>query len=1045
MADVISRVVITAVDQTAGAFAGAERSISGLAGKTDELSSISRVAGSALGAIGVSFSIAGAVGALQQIGSALISAEAQSAKFRATFTSIAGADSVGREMEFVRVTARQLGLDLDATATSYAKLAASSRGTALEGQATRDIFTAVSRAATALGLSTAETDGALLAISQMMSKGTVSAEELRGQLGERLPGAFNIAAKAMGVSTAELGKMLETGQVLAEDFIPKFTRALEEVGATAATTAGTSAKEFQRLKNEFQELWKVIADAGAATAIANVFRSIQQSIAGVSERIRLLRAENGGSLGFGGVLRLLDDDGRGTAQARYDAAEAKLRAGNLGMYERSQVVLERDAALADLQRVRNLNATQIGGQQEGGADDAERLAAMEAERKKVEELTTWYRNFNRDLSGQHKDYQANLSKLAELRARGIIQEGEYTERVKDLIKEQGGVKDALGARSRAEQEAERQAKKLTDAYFEALGINRDYSEKVRELETLYRQKRLTTDEYTAAVRRLAGEQPVVRENAKREEEAQRQATAADKERQVVIAQLTKMRQEAATAIGKELAEAEKNLAATREEISQIGLTKEQLANLTAQRVEEKAALVEQRIEQNGVVVATGEEYDALVALARKYREHAAEIRGGARLSAIADEAAKSKEAWTRQAGEIERSLTDALLRGFEGGKNFAQNLVATLKNMFGTLVLKPIIQAVVNPIAGTITAALGLPGTAAASGGMQAISAASGLGSLTSMASSFGGSIASLFGSGAATAAGVEGATALAIGAEASAVAGIAGGSGIAGTLAAIPGWGWAIAGLAALAGVLSKKRGGPKLGGSFDTGGVFGERLYTPSTADAEVSRLGSGVLQSIGDLAKELGGTGAQLGLALGFDTDPQGTASNRISSLLKTAGGQSLFSSINREVGRDDARLQGELANETARLVLAGLQASDLPAAVREYLSKVDIASFTAGQLDSVISGAKALLPQAEQSLLDKALADPGTYTAVSTEVRELVTITGDHVRIAKEQQEASLAFFQAATAAYTRLIELEEKVSAGVQRLADAATMTSVRPA
>ena len=83
---------------------------------------------------------------------------------------------------------------------------------------------AVSKAATTLGLSSSEADGALLAVSQMMSKGTVQAEELRGQLGERLPGAFQIAARAMGVSTSELGKMLEAGQVIAEDFLPQYWR-----------------------------------------------------------------------------------------------------------------------------------------------------------------------------------------------------------------------------------------------------------------------------------------------------------------------------------------------------------------------------------------------------------------------------------------------------------------------------------------------------------------------------------------------------------------------------------------------------------------------------------------------------------------------------------------------------------------------------------------------------------------------------------------------------------------------------------------------------
>lgn len=53
-------------------------------------------------------------------------------------------------------------------------------------------------AGSALALSKDQMDGVFLALGQMISKGKVQAEELRGQLGERLPGAFDMAAKAMG-------------------------------------------------------------------------------------------------------------------------------------------------------------------------------------------------------------------------------------------------------------------------------------------------------------------------------------------------------------------------------------------------------------------------------------------------------------------------------------------------------------------------------------------------------------------------------------------------------------------------------------------------------------------------------------------------------------------------------------------------------------------------------------------------------------------------------------------------------------------------------
>ena len=89
------------------------------------------------------------------------------------------------------------------------------------------IFESITKASGAMGLSVDAQERAFLALNQMMSKGTVSAEELKGQLGEALPGAFGIMAKAIGVTEKELGKMLQKGEILAADVLPKFAKQLE--------------------------------------------------------------------------------------------------------------------------------------------------------------------------------------------------------------------------------------------------------------------------------------------------------------------------------------------------------------------------------------------------------------------------------------------------------------------------------------------------------------------------------------------------------------------------------------------------------------------------------------------------------------------------------------------------------------------------------------------------------------------------------------------------------------------------------------------------
>lgn len=181
----------------------------------------------------------GGVG-LVALSSSLIKAGQGMDSLRLSYAAISGnSQAAGKEMQFVQKTADQLGLDLLTTAQAYKQLSASAMGTSLAGKQTQAIFTAVAKASTTLGLSADETSGALMAISQMISKGKVSAEELRGQLGERLPGAFQIAASAMGMTTSALDKALSDGTVYADVFLPKFAVALEQRFAGSAAKAAT--------------------------------------------------------------------------------------------------------------------------------------------------------------------------------------------------------------------------------------------------------------------------------------------------------------------------------------------------------------------------------------------------------------------------------------------------------------------------------------------------------------------------------------------------------------------------------------------------------------------------------------------------------------------------------------------------------------------------------------------------------------------------------------------------------------------------------------
>lgn len=202
--------------------------------------------------------------------------------------ALGGVQAAKQEYAFLLDVTKRLGLDLGASADGFAKLAAATKGTALEGQQTRVIFEGVASAAASLNLSAADTSGVMLALGQIISKGKVSMEELRGQLGERLPGAMTIAAKSLGVTTVELEKMVESG-IDSVQFMEKFGPAMVAAfGPTAQSNVNSLQGQVNLLKTEFEQLLVKIGQGGigqAAVAIMQDLRGALESVSGALDRL----------------------------------------------------------------------------------------------------------------------------------------------------------------------------------------------------------------------------------------------------------------------------------------------------------------------------------------------------------------------------------------------------------------------------------------------------------------------------------------------------------------------------------------------------------------------------------------------------------------------------------------------------------------------------------------------------------------------------------------------------------------------------------------
>jgi tape measure domain-containing protein len=205
------------------------------------------------------FSVVGvaAVGAFTK---SLFDAQVQMERTQALFTAGFAVQEQAAQFEFVTRLAREFGLNIVDLSQSYGRFAAAAKTSGLELDQLQDIFRGVTTAVKAMSLSAADADGVYRALFQMLSKGKVQAEELVGQLGERLPGALDIFARSMGVSTGELLKMVKNGEVMAKDTLPAFAEALRIHFQEAAEQASQNAQSsLARFSNSWTELKRLIA------------------------------------------------------------------------------------------------------------------------------------------------------------------------------------------------------------------------------------------------------------------------------------------------------------------------------------------------------------------------------------------------------------------------------------------------------------------------------------------------------------------------------------------------------------------------------------------------------------------------------------------------------------------------------------------------------------------------------------------------------------------------------------------------------------------
>ena len=181
-----------------------------------------------------------------------------------------------KSQQFLAETSKNLAIPQDVIVRQFTSLTASVKGAGKETRDAEKVFKAIAAGIRGTGGNLEDMKAAMRATSQVFSKGKVSAEELRQQLGERLPGAFTLFAESMGKTPAELDKALEQGKVTLDDFMKFAEKLFDTYGENAEILADSPAAAGDRLATAISELKDNLGEP--VSAIGAMFQNMSTTI-----------------------------------------------------------------------------------------------------------------------------------------------------------------------------------------------------------------------------------------------------------------------------------------------------------------------------------------------------------------------------------------------------------------------------------------------------------------------------------------------------------------------------------------------------------------------------------------------------------------------------------------------------------------------------------------------------------------------------------------------------------------------------------------------
>lgn len=210
-----------------------------------------------------------------------------------------GPIAYARNLDFLKEAGDRVGVAIRELGTPFARFVLAGTSAGFTVQMMREDFEKLTGAARNFGLTSANVQGVVRALEQSLSKGQFMAEEVRLQLGDRLPIAMQAMARATGKTTAELNKMFEQGELMTDKYFRPFVQALFDMSGgqnALARSSQSMTAELGRLSNAFLFAAEVIGENGFNQAVIDASKSIREFL-GSAEGIKILSAF-GQALGF---------------------------------------------------------------------------------------------------------------------------------------------------------------------------------------------------------------------------------------------------------------------------------------------------------------------------------------------------------------------------------------------------------------------------------------------------------------------------------------------------------------------------------------------------------------------------------------------------------------------------------------------------------------------------------------------------------------------------------------------------------------------------